>query len=85
MKAAAAFTESYTENLLMYRHISDRQIRILGGSQSVVDFQCCWYLSPNLTTMKAMIFREKNPMKSNLYFQRLLCGSFRIDFKAECC
>ena len=57
----STFTGSYTENSFWYQKFELRQVRTLGGSQSIVDFvaadNCCFYV----TTMKAMHFQEDIP------------------------
>ena len=61
MNTNSAFTGSYTENPFWYQHFDLRQLRILRGSQTIVDFDaadnCCLYV----TTMKAMNFQEDIP------------------------
>ena len=56
-----AFTGSYTKYFFWYQQLDLRQIRILRGGQSIVDFvaadNCCLYV----TTMKAMNFQDDIP------------------------
>ena len=59
------FTDSYTENPFRCQKFDRRQIRMLEGSQPIVDFDaaadCCLYV----TTMNAMKFQDDIPSIPN--------------------
>ena len=61
MNTNSAFTGSYTENPFWYRQFALRQIRILGGGQSIVDFDAAENCRLYMTTMKAMNFQDHIP------------------------
>ena len=61
MIANSAFNGSYTENLFWYQQFDLRQIRILRGGQTIVDFDAAGNCRLNVTTMKAMIFQDDIP------------------------
>ena len=56
MNTNSSFTGSFTENPFWYQQFDLRQIRILRGGQSVVDFDTADNCRLYVTTMKAMNF-----------------------------
>ena len=61
MNTKSAFTGSYTENPFWYQHFDLRRIRILTGSQPIVDFDAADNCRLYVTTMKAMNFQDDIP------------------------
>ena len=61
MKTNSAFTISYTENPFWYQQFDLRQIRILRGSQPIVDFDAADNCHLYVTTMKAMNLQDVIP------------------------
>ena len=61
MNTNSAFTGSYTENPFRYQQFELRQIRILRGSQPIVDFDATDKCRLYVTTMKAMNFQDDIP------------------------
>ena len=61
MNRNSAFTGSYTENRFWYQQFELRQIRILRGSQTIVDFDAADNCRLYVTTMKAMNFQDDIP------------------------
>ena len=57
----SAFTGSFTENPFWYQQIDLRQVRILRGGQSIVDFDTADNCRLYVTTMKAMNFQDDIP------------------------
>ena len=74
MNTNSAFAGSYTENSFWYQQFDLRQIRILRGGETIVDFDaadnCCLYVM----TMEAMYFKDipSIPMDN---FRKPLCTS----------
>ena len=58
MNSNSAFTGSYTENPFWYRQFDLRQIRLLRGGQSTVDFDTADNCRLYVLTMKAMKFQD---------------------------
>ena len=58
MNTNSAFTGSYIENPFWYQQFELRQIRILTGGQSIVDFDAADNCRLYVTIMKAMIFQR---------------------------
>ena len=61
MNTISAFTGSFTENPFWYQQIDLRQIKILRGGQSIVDFDTAGNCRLYVTTMKAMNFQDAFP------------------------
>ena len=61
MNTNSAFIGSYTENPFWYQQFDFRQIRILKGGQSIVDFDAVDNSRLHVTTMKAMNFQVDIP------------------------
>ena len=61
MNTNCAFTGSYTENPFWYQQLDLRQIRILRGGQSIVDFDAADNCRLYVTTMKAMNSQDDIP------------------------
>ena len=61
MNTNSAFTGFYTENPFWYQQFDLRQIRILRGGQSIVDFDAADNCRLYVTTMEAMNFQEDIP------------------------
>ena len=61
MNTNSAFTSSFTENPYWYQQFDLRQIRILMGSQPLVDFDTSDNCRLYVTTMKAMNFQDDIP------------------------
>ena len=61
MNTNCAFTGSFTENPVWCQQFDLRQIRILTGGQSIVDFDTADNCRLNVTTMKAMNFQDDIP------------------------
>ena len=61
MNTNSAFTGSYTENPFWYQQFDLKQIRILKGGQSIVDFDAADNCRLYVTTMKAMNFQDDIP------------------------
>ena len=61
MNTNCAFTGSYTKNPFWYQQFVLRQVRILKGGQSIVDFDAADNCRLYVTTMKAMNFQDDNP------------------------
>ena len=61
MNTNSAFTGSCTENPFWYQQFDLREIRILIGSQPIVDFDVADNCRPYVTTMKAMTFQDDIP------------------------
>ena len=61
MNTNSAFTGSYTENPFWYQQFQLRQIRLLRGSQSTVDFDAANNCRLYVTTMKALNFQDDIP------------------------
>ena len=61
MNTNSAFTGSYTENPIRYQRFELRQIRVLRGSQPIVDFDAAYNCRLYVTTMKAMNFQDDIP------------------------
>ena len=61
MNTNSAFTGSYTENPFWYQQFDLRQIRILRGGQTIVDFDAAYNCRLYVTTMKAMNFQDDIP------------------------
>ena len=61
MNTNSAFTGSYTENPFWYQQFDLRQIRILRGSQPIVDFDAADNCRLYVTIMKAMNFQDDIP------------------------
>ena len=57
MITTSAITTSHTENPFWYQPFDLRQIRILGRSQPIVDFDAAFKCHQYITTMKAMFFQ----------------------------
>ena len=60
MNTNSAFTGFYTENPFWYQQFDLRQIRILEGCQSIVDFDAAANCRLYVTTMKAINFQDDN-------------------------
>ena len=58
----SAFIGSFTENPFWYQQFDLRQIRILRGGQSIVDFDAADNCRLYVTTMKAMNFQDDIPL-----------------------
>ena len=69
MNTNSAFTGSYTENPFWYQRFELRQIRILRGSQPIVDFDAADNCRLYVTTMKAMNFQDDIPSVPNDKFK----------------
>ena len=61
MNANSAFTGSFTENPFWYQQFDLRQIRILKGGQSFVEYDISDSCRPYITTMKTMNFQDEIP------------------------
>ena len=61
MNANSALTGSFTENPFRFQQFDLRQIRVLRGGQSIVDFDTAEKCSLYLTTLKAMNFQDDIP------------------------
>ena len=61
MNTNSAFTGSFTENPFWYQQFDLRQIRILRGGQSIIDFDTADNCRLYVTTMKAMNFQDDIP------------------------
>ena len=61
MNKNSSFTGSHTENPFWYKKFDLRQIRILRGGQSIVDFDAADNCRTYVTTMKAMNFQDDIP------------------------
>ena len=61
MNTNSAFTRSYTENPFWYQQFELRQIRILRGGQSTVDFDAAENCRLYVTTMKALNLQDGIP------------------------
>ena len=61
MKTNSAFTGSFTENPFWYRQVDLRQIRILRGSQPIVDYDTSDNCRLYVTTKTAMNFQDDIP------------------------
>ena len=61
MNTNSAFTGSFTENPFWYQQFHLRQIRILRGGLSIVDFDTADNCRLCVTTMKAMNFQDDIP------------------------
>ena len=57
----SAFTGTYTENPFWYQQFELRQLRILRGCQSIVDFDAGGNCRLYVTTIKAMTFQDDIP------------------------
>ena len=58
MNTNSAFTGSYTENPFRYQQFDLRQIRILRGCETIVDFDAADNCRLYVTTMEAMNFKD---------------------------
>ena len=65
MNTNSAFTGSFTESLFWYQQFDLRQVRILRGGQSIVDFDTADNCRLYVTTTKAMNFQDDNPSIPN--------------------
>ena len=72
MNTNSAFTGSYTEKPFWYQQFELRQIRILRGSQPIIDFDAADNCRLYVTTMKAMNFQDDIP---SISIDNLLCTS----------
>ena len=61
MNTNSAFTGPYTENPFWFHQFELREIRILRGSQPIVDFDAADNCRLYVTTMKAMNFQDDIP------------------------
>ena len=61
MNTNSAIIGSYTENPFQYQQFELRQIRILRGGQSIVDFDAADNFRLYVTTMKEMNFQDDIP------------------------
>ena len=61
IKINSVFTGSSTENLLWYQQIDLRQIRILGGGQTMVDFDAADNCRLHVTIVKVMNIQDASP------------------------
>ena len=61
MNTNSAFTGSYTKNPFWYQQVDRRKIRILRGSQPIVDFDATDNCRLYVTTMKAKNFQDDVP------------------------
>ena len=61
MNTNSAFIESYTENPFWYQQFDLRQIRLIRGVQSIVDFDAADKCRLCVTVMKAMKFYDDIP------------------------
>ena len=61
MNTISAFTGSYNENPFSYQQFDLRQIRILGGGQTIVDFDAADKCRLYVTTMNASNFQDDIP------------------------
>ena len=61
MNTNSTFTVSYTENPFWYQQFDFRQIRILRGGQSIVDFDVADNFRFYVTTKKVMNFQDDIP------------------------
>ena len=69
MNTNSAFTGSDTENPFWYQQFDLRQIRILRGGQSILDFDAADNCRLYVTTMKGMNFQDDIPSNPNDKFK----------------
>ena len=69
MNKNSAFTGSYTKSPFWYQQFDIRQIKILRGRQSIVDFYAADNFHLYVTTMKAMNFQDDIPSIPNDTFK----------------
>ena len=61
MNRNSAFIRFYTENLIRFQQLDLRQIRLLKGGQTIVDFHAVDICRLYVTTTKAMNFKDDIP------------------------
>ena len=82
MKTNSAFIGSYTEKPLWFQQFDLRQIRILRGSQPIVDFDAADNCRLYVTTMKATNFQDDIPQFRSRT-SKTTCTSVWFDFDAR--
>ena len=79
----SAFTGSYTESRFWYQQLDLRQIKILRGDQTIVDFDAADNCRLYATTMNSMNFQDDIPSIPVDFLQKQLCTSVSFDFDAR--